>query len=99
MDFRYQRHFKATRGEHGMSKNQHGRNAEDMVVKVPPGTVVIDDDTKQVIADLTEHGQEAVIAKGDAADGAIPGSLRLPTRRRSFLKTASPARSAISFSS
>ncbi|MCY8142871.1 GTPase ObgE [Bacillus haynesii] len=64
MDFRYQRHFKAVRGEHGMSKNQHGRNAEDMVVKVPPGTVVIDDDTKQVIADLTEHGQEAVIAKG-----------------------------------
>lgn len=64
MDFRYQRHFKAPRGEHGMSKNQHGRNAEDMVVKVPPGTVVIDDDTKQVIADLTEHGQEAVIAKG-----------------------------------
>ncbi|MEC0493138.1 GTPase ObgE [Bacillus glycinifermentans] len=64
MDFRYQRHFKAARGEHGMSKNQHGRNAEDMVIKVPPGTVVIDDDTKQVIADLTEHGQEAVIAKG-----------------------------------
>ncbi|MED4530518.1 GTPase ObgE, partial [Bacillus amyloliquefaciens] len=56
MDFRYQRHFKAIRGEHGMSKNQHGRNAEDMVVKVPPGTVVTDDDTKQVIADLTEHG-------------------------------------------
>ncbi|MGN9864395.1 GTPase ObgE [Bacillus swezeyi] len=64
MDFRYQRHFKALRGEHGMSKNQHGRNSEDMVVKVPPGTVVIDDDTKQVLADLTEHGQEAVIAKG-----------------------------------
>lgn len=57
MDFRYQRHFKAIRGEHGMSKNQHGRNADDMVVKVPPGTVVTDDDTKQVIADLTEHGQ------------------------------------------
>ncbi|WP_332275396.1 GTPase ObgE [Bacillus velezensis] len=64
MDFRYQRHFKAIRGEHGMSKNQHGRNADDMVVKVPPGTVVTDDDTKQVIADLTEHGQRAVIAKG-----------------------------------
>ncbi|MDA1477434.1 GTPase ObgE [Bacillus changyiensis] len=64
MDFRYQRHFKAIRGEHGMSKNQHGRNAENMVIKVPPGTVVIDDDTKQVIADLTEHGQEEVIAKG-----------------------------------
>ncbi|MEC0694224.1 GTPase ObgE [Bacillus atrophaeus] len=64
MDFRYQRHFKAIRGEHGMSKNQHGRNADDMVIKVPPGTVVTDDDTKQVIADLTEHGQIAVIARG-----------------------------------
>jgi GTP-binding protein len=64
MDFRYKKHFKAIRGEHGMSKNQHGRNAEDMVIKVPPGTVVTDDDTKQVIADLTEHGQQAVIAMG-----------------------------------
>ncbi len=64
MDFRYQRHFKATRGEHGMSKNQHGRNAKDMVVKVPPGTVVMDEATNEVIADLVEHGQRAVIAKG-----------------------------------
>ncbi|MFD2681426.1 GTPase ObgE [Bacillus seohaeanensis] len=64
MDFRYQRHFKAPRGEHGMSKNQHGRNAEDMIVKVPPGTVVKDDDTGEVIADLTKHGQRSVITKG-----------------------------------
>ncbi|MBD1381211.1 GTPase ObgE [Metabacillus arenae] len=64
MDFRYKKHFKATRGEHGMSKNQHGRNAEPMVIKVPPGTVVIDDDTKQVVADLTQEGQQAVIARG-----------------------------------
>jgi GTPase len=64
MDFRYQRHWKAPRGEHGMSKNQHGKNAKDMVVKVPPGTVVIDAETKEVIADLVENGQRAVIAKG-----------------------------------
>jgi GTP-binding protein len=64
MDFRYQRHFKANRGEHGMSKGQHGRKAEPMVVKVPPGTVVIDDDTKEVLFDLTEHGQRGVVAKG-----------------------------------
>jgi GTP-binding protein len=64
MDFRYKRHFKALRGEHGRPKNQHGKNAEDMVVKVPPGTTVIDDQTGQVVADLTEHGQRAVIAKG-----------------------------------
>src|SRR6478672_12030098 len=64
MDFRYQRHFKAPRGEHGMSKNMHGRNSKDMIVKVPPGTVVMDELTKEVIADLVEHGQRAVIARG-----------------------------------
>jgi GTPase len=64
MDFRYQRHFKAPRGEHGMSKNQHGKNSKDMIVKVPPGTVVIDAETNEVLADLVEHGQRAVIAKG-----------------------------------
>lgn len=64
MDFRYQRHFKAPRGEHGMSKGQHGRGSKDMIVKVPPGTVVMDAATKEVIADLVEHGQQAVIAKG-----------------------------------
>lgn len=64
MDFRYQHHFKAPHGEHGMSKNQHGKNAKDMIVKVPPGTVIIDAATDEVIADLVEHGQRAVIAKG-----------------------------------
>lgn len=64
MDFRYQRHWKAPRGEHGMSKNQHGKNAKDMIVKVPPGTVVYDAETNEVIADLVENGQRAVIAKG-----------------------------------
>lgn len=64
MDFRYQKHFKAPRGEHGMSKNKHGKNAEDMVVKVPPGTVVREGEDGPVIADLVEHGQRAIIARG-----------------------------------
>ncbi|MBS7345182.1 MAG: GTPase ObgE [Caryophanon sp.] len=63
MDFRYKRHFKADRGEHGMSKGMHGRKAEDLIVKVPPGTVVKNAETETVIADLVEHGQRAVIAK------------------------------------
>ena len=49
MDFRYKRHFKATRGEHGHSKNMHGANAEDLLVKVPPGTVVMNEKTCHVI--------------------------------------------------
>ncbi|GIP39210.1 GTPase Obg [Paenibacillus sp. J31TS4] len=64
VDFRYQRHFKADRGVKGRNKSMHGANADDMIVRVPPGTVVIDDDTSEVIADLTHHGQEVVIAKG-----------------------------------
>ena len=64
MDFRYNRHFKASRGEHGMSKKQHGKNSSPLIVKVPPGTVVKDDDTGEVIADLVIHQQQAVIAKG-----------------------------------
>ncbi|MBW5447874.1 GTPase ObgE [Cohnella sp. CFH 77786] len=64
MDFRYQKHFKAPRGEKGRNKSQHGANADDLIVRVPPGTVVMDDDTGEVIADLTRHGQEVVVAKG-----------------------------------
>ncbi|HET7615711.1 MAG TPA: GTPase ObgE [Bacillales bacterium] len=64
MDFRYQHHFKAAKGENGRSKKQHGKTAEDLVVKVPPGTMVTDKETGAVIADLTEEGQRAVIAKG-----------------------------------
>ncbi|UOR12170.1 GTPase ObgE [Halobacillus amylolyticus] len=64
MDFRYQHHFKAKRGENGMNQKQHGKNAQDLVVSVPPGTTVKDAETDRVIADLTEHKQTAVIAKG-----------------------------------
>lgn len=64
MDFRYQRHFKAKRGEKGRNKSQHGANAENMIVRIPPGTVVIDDDSGEVIADLTRHGQQVVVARG-----------------------------------
>ncbi|MFJ8102756.1 GTPase ObgE [Lysinibacillus sp. NPDC096212] len=63
MDFRYKRHFKADRGEHGMSKGMHGKRADDLIVKVPPGTVVMNEETGVVIADLVEHGQQAIIAK------------------------------------
>ncbi|HJA40150.1 MAG TPA: GTPase ObgE [Firmicutes bacterium] len=64
IDFRYKRHFKAARGEHGGPKNQHGKNAEDLIVKVPPGTMILHAKTKAVIADLTENGQRVTILKG-----------------------------------
>ncbi|MCO7126419.1 GTPase ObgE [Sporolactobacillus shoreicorticis] len=64
MDFRYKRHFKGRKGENGRTKNQHGKSAVPLVVQVPPGTVVKDKETGQVIADLTENNQRAVIAAG-----------------------------------
>ncbi|GAA0483789.1 GTPase ObgE [Alkalibacterium sp. s-m-22] len=64
MDFRYNRHFRAEHGENGMSKGMHGRGAKALFVKVPPGTVVKDAETGQMLADLVEHGQKAVVAKG-----------------------------------
>lgn len=64
MDFRYQRHFKADKGIKGRNKSQHGANADHMIVRIPPGTVLIDDDSGEVIADMTRHGQYVVVARG-----------------------------------
>lgn len=64
LDFRYQRHFKAERGEYGRPKNQHGAGADDMYVKVPPGTIVTDAETGEFLGDLTRPGQTLRIAKG-----------------------------------
>lgn len=64
MDFRYQRHFKADKGVKGRNKSQHGANAEHLIVRIPPGTILIDDDTKEIIADMTRHGQQVVVARG-----------------------------------
>lgn len=64
MDFRYQRHFKAKPGVHGMNQNMHGKNSEALVLKVPPGTIVKRKDTDETLADLTQHGQRSVAARG-----------------------------------
>ena len=64
VDFRYQTHYKGKRGEHGSGAKQHGRSAEDIVLRVPVGTVVRDADTKKLLGDLREHGQEIVVAQG-----------------------------------
>jgi len=64
VDFRYKRHYKAERGEHGQGKNMHGRSGEDLILRVPVGTVVKDEETGEILGDLTEHGQELIVAKG-----------------------------------
>ena len=64
LDLRYQKTLKAPNGENGRGKNQHGKGAEPLVVKVPLGTVVTDLDTGFVLADLSHKDQEEIIAKG-----------------------------------
>ncbi|MGC9357449.1 MAG: GTPase ObgE [Anaerolineae bacterium] len=62
--FAHQRHFVAEDGERGRAKDQHGAYGEDLVVPVPPGTVVTDTETGTIVADLTEKGQRVVVAEG-----------------------------------
>lgn len=64
LDLRYQKLIKGKKGENGRGKNQHGKGASPIVIKVPQGTVVTDLDTGLIIADLSKKDQEEIIAKG-----------------------------------
>jgi len=64
IDYRYQQHFKAQRGGNGLGKDRHGANGRDVVMKVPVGTQVYEEDGETLLADLTEIGQRVTIAKG-----------------------------------
>ena len=64
IDYRYQQHFKARPGGHGMGKNRAGGKGTDIVLKVPKGTQIFDENNETLIADLTEIGQSIVLAKG-----------------------------------
>ena len=64
LDFRYRKIFKAKRGRHGMGKKMHGKNAPDLVIAIPPGTLVRDAETGEVVADLTTTGETLVVASG-----------------------------------
>lgn len=64
IDFRYRQHFKAERGENGKGRDRTGKSRPPLVVKVPVGTVVLDDEKTRTLADLTEAGQRFVLAAG-----------------------------------
>jgi GTPase len=64
IDYRYQQHFTAQNGGGGMGKDRHGANGKDIVMKVPAGTQVYEEDGETLLADLTEVGQRVVIARG-----------------------------------
>lgn len=77
IDLRYQKKIKGNNGENGEGKNKYGSNSEDFIVKVPVGTTIKDADTGVVIADLTNNGEEAIIAYGGRGGR---GNVSLATR-------------------
>ena len=77
IDLRYQKKIKGINGENGEGKAMNGANSDDVVIKVPMGTTVTDAETGSVIADLTKHGEEAIIAYGGRGGR---GNVSLATR-------------------
>ncbi len=69
IDFRYQQHFKANKGENGKGKNQTGANGKDIIIKVPPGTEIYNEDKSVLLADLTSEDQKITLAFG--GDGGL----------------------------
>jgi GTP-binding protein len=80
LDFKYRRHYRAERGRHGEGNKRSGRSGEDLEIKVPVGTVVKDAETREVLGDLTEHGQRLIVAKGGRG-GRGNAAFATPTRR------------------
>ncbi len=64
LDFSYNKMYSAPDGEKGRSKSQHGKNADDLILKVPPGTSIYNDDTNELICDLTHNHQQYIVGKG-----------------------------------
>ncbi len=64
IDFRFQQHFKAKKGQHGMGSNCTGFSSDDLVIQLPLGTQIVEDDKETVVADLTRVGQRVVLAEG-----------------------------------
>jgi GTP-binding protein len=92
IDFRFQQHFKAKTGMHGMGKNRAGGRGADVVLKAPQGTQVFDEETGDLLADLTQPGDRAVIAKG--GNGGF-GNAHFTTSTNRAPRRANPGQSGI----
>lgn len=94
IDYRYKHHFKAQKGTHGQGKRMHGANGEDLILRVPVGTIVrlLDEDLQpcEEIADLTHNGERVIVAKGGRG-GRGNTHFVTPTRRApSFSELGEP---------
>ena len=92
IDYRYQQHFKAKTGMHGMGKNRAGGKGADAILKVPAGTQIFEEDEETLIADLTEVGQRVVIARG--GNGGF-GNAHFTTSTNRAPRRANPGQAGI----
>lgn len=92
IDYRYQQHFFAKNGQPGMGNQKTGRSGEDIVLKVPLGTEILDEDEETVIADLTEPGQRVCLAEG--GNGGW-GNLRFKTSTNRAPARANPGQEGV----
>jgi GTP-binding protein len=87
LDFKYKRHYKAPRGENGRNKDQYGKGGEDLVLRVPVGTVVRDEETGEQLADLMTPGARVIVARGGTGGR---GNLHFATPWNQAPRTAEP---------
>ncbi|EJF98483.1 GTPase obg [Bartonella vinsonii subsp. arupensis Pm136co] len=87
IDYRYQQHFRAKTGEHGKGRNMSGAKGDDIILKVPVGTQIFEEDNETLICDLTEVGQRYLLAKG--GNGGF-GNLHFTTSTNRAPRRANP---------
>lgn len=87
MDLRYRHHNEADRGTHGKGKNMYGRKGEDLIIKVPLGTLIYDKATEELLCDMTEKEQKVVIAEGGAGGR---GNMRFKSSTHQVPRSAEP---------
>lgn len=92
IDFRYQQHFFAKTGQHGMGSQCTGRDGSDVILKVPVGTEILDEDEETILADLTEVGQRVLLAKG--GNGGW-GNLRFKSSTNRAPQRANPGQEGV----
>jgi GTP-binding protein len=80
LDIKYQQQYRAERGQHGMGKDMHGRNGKDLVIPVPPGTLIKDAESSKILDDLTVEGQQFTAVKGGRG-GLGNAHFKSPTRQ------------------
>ncbi|NKX46043.1 GTPase ObgE [Roseicyclus persicicus] len=92
IDFRYQQHFFAKNGQPGMGRQRSGKDGDDIVLRVPAGTEILDEDEETVIADLTEVGQRVLLAKG--GNGGF-GNLHFKSATNQAPRRANPGQEGV----